>query len=360
MVKNLTIAIFFSVIYLPLKAFSLPHEKELYEDAFQEIKYMLEGQQTISFKRAVYLTENAYLNNSLNYDAFTIEITKLAKLSELWRQANHLKEYNYEDSINFAKGGSIFKIFSDTIWTYPKTPIHYPFTYDFEDIFGDTEWTKMFVSKLLMTGKGNCHSLPYLYKMVADEIGAITWLSFAPNHIYIKNRSKKVNWFNTELTSGMFPNDGWIMASGYISRNAIINGIYMDTLSPAQSIAICLIDLAKGYEKKFIAKEDEFILKCCKLALHYYPNYVNALLIQGNVFKARFDKQMKTHFAKHPSDLFYIPSAKETFAEMEKTYGSLVKLGYREIPKDMYLEWLTSLKKERDKYENKKMKNEIH
>lgn len=358
--KNLIIVIFFSVIFLPLKIFALSNEKELYENSFQEIKDMLEGQQPISFKRAVYLTENAYLSNSLSYDVFNIEITKLAKLSELWLQANHLKEYNHEDSINFAKSGSLFKIFSDTIWAYSKTPIHYPFTYDFEDVFGDSDWTKMFVSKLLMEGKGNCHSLPYLYKIVADEIGVNTWLSFAPNHLYIKSRSKKINWFNTELTSGMFPNDGWIMASGYINRNAIINGIYMDTLSSNHSIAICLIDLAKGYEKKFKKKEDEFIIKCCKLALQYYPNYVNALLIKGNVLKARFDNKMKIHSAKHPSELFYISEAKETFTEMESTYATLVRLGYREIPKDTYLDWLTSLKREREKYENKKMTNEMN
>ncbi len=34
---------------------------------------------------------------------------------------------------------------------------------------------------------------------------------------------------NTELTSRSFPTDAWIMATGYISPDAVRSGIYLDT-----------------------------------------------------------------------------------------------------------------------------------
>ena len=37
------------------------------------------------------------------------------------------------------------------------------FGYDFEDYRGQQDYTKMFVSKALATGKGQCHSLPLVY-----------------------------------------------------------------------------------------------------------------------------------------------------------------------------------------------------
>ena len=43
------------------------------------------------------------------------------------------------------------------------------------------------------------------------------------------------------------------------------------------------------------------------------------------------------------------------FKELEAQYKHIHKLGYRNMPEDMYLNWLVSLKSERNKYENKKM-----
>ena len=82
-----------------------------------------------------------------------------------------------------------------------------PYSYDFDDPFGHKDWDNMFVSKLLNTGKGNCHSLPYLYKIIAEELGISAHLALAPNHIYIKHKNEKDGWYNTELTSGIFPID---------------------------------------------------------------------------------------------------------------------------------------------------------
>jgi len=63
-----------------------------------------------------------------------------------------------------------------------------PYVYDFDDFMGDKDWTKQFVTKLMRTHTGNCHSLPYLYKILCEEIGAKASLVLGPNHVYIKHR----------------------------------------------------------------------------------------------------------------------------------------------------------------------------
>jgi len=55
--------------------------------------------------------------------------------------------------------------------------------------------------------------MPYLYKILADELNIPCNLAFAPNHIYIKLFSERTGWYNTELANSTFPID----ASGYVT-----------------------------------------------------------------------------------------------------------------------------------------------
>lgn len=219
----------------------------------------------------------------------------------------------------------------------------------------------MFVTKLLKTHSGNCHSLPFLYKILCEELGEPAWLAMAPNHIYIKLWSKSTGWFNTELTSGYFPIDAWIMASGYIHLNAVQNRVYMDTLSSKQSIAVCLIDLAKGFEKKVGKNASaDFVGECADLALQYYPYYANALLLKAETMKVVFEQKMKGIGAKYPVDALSNPDAKKMFDEMEKLYLHIHQVGFRMMPKEMYLSWLSELKEQKEKYSNTNILNKLN
>ncbi|MDO5577520.1 MAG: hypothetical protein Q4F84_10610, partial [Fibrobacter sp.] len=229
------------------------------------------------------------------------------------------------------------------------TLVHFPYTYDFDDPFGQKDWSSMFVSKLLATGKGNCHSLPYLYKILADGLEIPCYLAFAPNHIYIKSYAESTGWYNTELTSGTFPIDAWIMASGYISIDAIRNGLYMDTLSTKQAVANCLIDLAHGYQQKFGRENPEFVIKCCNTVLEYHPVNVNAMLTKAEAQKHYIDLQIKKQNVKKIEDLFADTTIAEMYSDMEQTYVQLHQLGYRRMPEKMYMEWINLLKNESGK-----------
>lgn len=315
--------------------------RDVYEQAYQELAKMLDDRYPLSFKRAVFLTENAYLDNQLNYKIFN------QALAELGRDCKTVEDqsaayflYDRADKESMLHNAVLFKVLTERI-EFNSGRVLAPFGYDFEDFNGERDWTKMFVSKLLVSHKGNCHSLPFLYKILADETGAQAWLSLAPNHIYLKQHNEKDGWYNTELTSHTFPMDAWLMASGYISKETIVSGIYMDTLSAKQNVVLCLVDLAKGYERKLgRAKSEAFTLKCTDLALRYFPHCISAQLLRAEALRRKFERQT----AK--------PEAQQAYAAMEAAYTGIFKTGYREMPASMYAEWLQLVQKEKAKYLN--------
>ncbi len=328
-----------------------------YDTAFEKINCMLVGTCELSFKDAVYEVENAYLENSLDGIMFNNKIKRLSTLAENLVKNRKLK-YIGNDKEKVEKYAALFSVIKDSFYiqdddgnTYQYTP----YSYDFKDVWGHGDWKNMFVSKLLVTRKGNCHSLPYLYKILAEELETKAHLALAPNHIYIKHWNEQDGWYNTELTSGIFPVDSWLMASGYIHLDAIVNKLYMEALDDEQSIALCLIDLAQGYDRKFPENDGVFILKCVNIALEYYPNYINALIMKGETSKKILEQENNTDFAGLAGKALQNEALKKELIKLQNDYAQIHELGYRKMPEEMYLDWLTSLQKERKKYENKKI-----
>ncbi len=325
-----------------------------YNLIFEKIKINLATNTSMSFKDLIYDIES--LNNvNLNRSEFQNKIDTLKEVIKIHFEFDKLI-YSGKDSIEIAKYGAIFRTLTDTtrLLISNKKYENIPFSYDFDDIFGEKSWENMFVTKLLATRKGNCHSLPYLYKILCEELGVPCWLALAPNHIYIKHRSEKAGMYNTELTSASFPIDAWLMASGYITLEAIQNGIYMDALDDKKCIALCVLDLAKGYEKKYPDNDGTFMLKCCDLTMEYIPNCINALLLKAETKKKQIEKLVKQRGITYA--VFKMQAdGKIMWEEMRSTYEKIHKLGYRTMPEKMYVDWLVSLKTEREKYSNKQV-----
>jgi hypothetical protein len=325
-----------------------------YPLAFRQLEAMLADKQPYSFKKAVFITENAFFDGDLSYEKFCRDIRQLTNLSKILLRERQLL-YELNDKEEVAKYGAVFTMMTDTIPFLIKqdTVYHLPYRYDFEDVWGEKDWIQMFVTKLMVTRKGNCHSLPFLYKIIVEELAGKAYLAMAPSHIYIKHHCLKGGWYNTELTSASVPVDAWIMASGYINTDAIMNGLYMDTLSAKQSLAVCVTDLANGYQKRFGTGDGSFVLQCCELALRHYPNYANALLLKAETVKQKVERLMKRYGATYPKQIMNDPKAKSTFEEMQKTYVNIHQLGYRQMPKQMYMQWLAELNQEKAKYTNR-------
>lgn len=320
------------------------NQEKLFEQSYALLNSMIVNESNYSFKKAVFSAENAYLDGKLDTLYVNRQIKFLKGLSNSLVQ-NRFLAYVEKDKPTVNKWASVYQIMCDTIPININDTIYKysPFGYDFKDVFGHQTRENLFVSKLLETRKGNCRSLPYLYKILCEELGTEANLALAPNHVYIKHKNIKDGWYNTELTSGIFPIDAWIMASGFVHLDAITNGVYMKALNNKESIAVVLIDLAENYNTKFPNNDGTFILKCCETAIATYPNFATALILQAETHKKQLDKITdKTTF-----DI--------AFKKLEKEYGHIHKIGYRNMPENMYLNWLVSLKEERSKYENKKL-----
>lgn len=343
------------IAFLLISSISVAQDS-LYEQAYKTLTSMLEDSTKYNFKKAVFTVESAYLDGGLDSLYFDESINFLVQLSKNITSSWKLKNYDYKDKEAVLKYASLYTIMTDTIDVIEKGKNHkyIPYHYDFDDIWGDKDWSKMFVSKLLTTNRGNCHSLPYLYKILAEEIGVDAHLALAPNHVYIKHQNLKDGWYNTELTSGYFPNDGWIMASGYVHLDGVRNGMYMKALNDKESIALLLIDLAQGYQKKFPYNDISFVLKCCETALKYYPTLANALLLKLETTKKGLELIAEKQ-NKKINEVLDDPKAKVIWADLNKQVRHIHELGYRQMPKEMYLDWLVSLKREKEKYVNKKI-----
>ena len=319
-------------------------QEKLYQESFSTLKSMLDDGAKYNFKAAVFSVEYAYLGGNLDTIAANREIRRLTTLCKSLIEDRFLG-YVESDKEDVNKWASAYQVMCDSIPIIIEDQ-HYqyiPFGYDFNDVFGNQEVSNMFVSKLLITRKGNCHSLPYLYKILCEALGTTAHLALAPNHVYIKHQSKANGWYNTELTSGIFPNDSWLMASGFVHIDAIKNGVYMKALNNKESIALVLIDLANAYQKSFPENDGLFLMQCAEAAIAAYPNFTTALILRAELHKKQVEQEINPQ------------KANADFRLLEKEYAHIHEIGYRFMPEDMYLNWLMSLKKERDKYENKKL-----
>lgn len=321
--------------------------KTNYQKAFDELNQMLRGDIPLSFKRTVFITENAYLDNQLNYGDFEKQIDVLVGLCEAVATSDGLV-YDKEDRQQVLKSASIFKVMKDSLVfaSSDKSQIFKkkPYSYDLEDFWGEKDWTKMFVTKLLVAQSGNCHSLPALYKILADELGVKAYLSIVPNHTYIKQWSDKTGWYNTELTNGTFPYDANIKLNSYIKTEAIAAGVYMDTLSAKEDIAYVMTDLVQGYLKKTNHFDIALPLTWLNTVLVNYPDYPNAMILKAELLKEQYAQLMKERGAINFSMLWKDNTMKDKFAELEKSYYQIHQLGYRRMPKEMYLNWLFRVK----------------
>lgn len=330
---------------------------EFYKAAFVKLSDMLEGKSEVNFKEAVFSVENAYMSGNLDTVFINQEIRFLVQLTQKVVESRDLI-YTEKDKKTVSIQAGIFSVLNDSIPIqnqFGENFVRLPYSYDFNDVFGHQHWENMFVSKLLQSSKGNCHSLPYLYKILAQELGVDAHLALAPNHVYIKLQNQKNGWYNTELTSGIFPIDAWLMASGFVHIDAIVNGVYLKALTEKESIALCLVDLAQGYEKS-ISYDKNLVIKMTDKALEYFPNLVGAMLVQTETKGKIIENKLAEHYTDF-SEVHKYPETSQMLLEIQNQLRKIHDIGYRQMPEEMYLEWLTSLKNEKDKYSNKNISN---
>ena len=236
---------------------------------------------------------------------------------------------------------------------------HKAYKYDFEDYMGQKDHSKMFVSKLLKTGSGQCHSMPLLYLMLAEEMNTEASLAYAPNHTYIKFLDEEGEWQNAELTNGIFTANSLILESGYIKSEALQNDIYMKSLSKKELLAQFYADLANGYAHKY--GMDEFVGKTLDKALEYSPNNIYANQLKSMYQQARLTyvaNQLGIKDLENPEELqnirFY-PKALALLQETKAQFNNIDNLGFVMMPEGAYEQWLGNMKGEANRQKSEAM-----
>ncbi|HFG0566532.1 TPA: hypothetical protein ACGFUW_002314 [Flavobacterium psychrophilum] len=328
---------------------------EFYRTVFD--KMLILDETNYSIKDVNFQIENAYFDNKIDKAEFDKTIKQTGEFL-----IAKMKELNYDLDSNPAKNYMLFQFFSETLQLNGFKQKHFPITYDFEDYRGDKDWSKMFVTKLLRTGKGQCHSMPLLYLTLAEEIGAEAFLSICPNHSYIKFQDENGKWYNVELTNGMFTASSFILNSGYIKVEAMQNNIYMQNFSKKELLSQFYTDLAMGYIHKF--GYDEFVENVIQKALNLYPNNINANMVLSNFNTVRFEYAMKK-LGINPTkkeELQRIRQYPETVQWLNATNGQYQKiddLGFQQMPAYAYESWLGSLKQAKSKQQNEEFRKQF-
>lgn len=309
-----------------------------YYKAFEEINNMLDDKQPLNLGRVIFLVENAYYNNTLNYGDYQKTITDQIKICN-----EKIREEKLNKESNLAKNMMLFRLISDTLKIKPigtERPItHYPIKYDLDDYKSEKHFDSHFVSKLMKSGSGQCMSMPLYYLVLAEKIGAKAYLSYAPHHSFIKIQDNDGTWYNLELTCNAILSDAHYMNSGYIKAEAIRSRIYLEPMDKKEVVAQMLTELGRGYYEKYGL--DNFYLNCANTAIKNSKTHLDPLIM-----KAFYEERLTMTLAKllqAPKPEMMQQKSPEAYKHYENTqalYNQIDNLGYESTPDAIYATWL--------------------
>ncbi len=335
---------------------SLSAAKNCFYETKQELTDMLDGRKPLNYEQAIIAIENAYWKKKLNtalfsqlIDLHTGNIQKLIdanrdyskqNFKSTFLQTEEQKRANYETALaNWA----IYTYMTDTTIFVEQDKLWYnlPLDYSIQDPMGTADWQNTQVANLLSARQGNCYAQTALFKIFSERLQSQAAICTAPGHIYIRHANEKGTFFNVEPATRTFPGTGSIETLTYTSDEATRNGISLRELNLKQSVALCLVYLAKGYEYRFHTQSDDFLLECAETALLHDKLNLNAMLLKAEVLEERII-QKNRNITELQTD--------KDFADYESWINHIHKLGYREMPLDMKNALIAGLRKENFPY----------
>lgn len=237
--------------------------------------------------------------------------------------------------------------------------IHAPFEYDYIDFSGELDLRNHFVTKLTATGSGQCNSLPILYMILAQELGAKAYISYAPQHSFIKYPDSTGAIIGYEPTNGWHINDQYYRDDLHITIAAERNKLYLDTVGYKRMVASALLDLSIGYGYRNGIGAEDFHKNCIKTADKYFggSNYnLQGLLIKSMIASAKLNREIRNAKLDSKNPKTWNTKAKKHHAEVVRLETIISALGYKEIPQLAY-ESMIARHKEKGKIQISRNKN---
>jgi hypothetical protein len=325
-----------------------------YRDAYQQLLQL--NPDSFSITRAVFIVENAFLENKYAFKELQDRLQQEAAYIRLRMKADKMDTAN-----NAALHYYIQKRFHTGIQykdtrSQALTTIN-PFRYDFEDYLGKKDHRQLFVTKLLLSGKGQCHSIPLAYLMLAEQLGAQAWLSLAPQHSFIRFRDARGRLLNYETSSGKLVSNYWLQQSGFITTTALKNKIYLDTLSARQLYAQCLADLLGGYIWKF--SYDDFAASIHARIIELDPHNMAALITDANLKVFLFREEVLAVGKPPVSELPRFPDAYKAYQDMHEAIARVESMGHQDMPAEAYQKWLKSIEQEKTRQQSRELQERL-
>lgn len=165
-----------------------------------------------------------------------------------------------------------------------------PFRYDLADPYGKKIENKL-LATYLRTRLGNCVSMPVLFAILADRLGADVTLSTAPLHVFVKMTDETGRVIDIEATDHGYPvKDEFYRRKLAISDKAVASGIYLAKLSRAESVALITDTVVECLMKRGRYAE---AVDVAAAILQHYPRNIDAIVQQasayGYMLKAEFE-----------------------------------------------------------------------
>ncbi len=316
---------------------------KFYIASFNLLNKMLNDVEPLDIKQAVFYSEKAR-DTTLNWKKFESDIKYWKEIVLQLIQQEKLDPQN-SLAINFC----IQKLFSDTIkiidpLTNKRKTIS-PFTYDFEDFYGEKDIRNYMVSKLLRTHSGQCHSMPLLYLILTQELGAEAFISHSPSHSFIMFRDGYGRYSNFETTSGYICSRDMYLETNLIKSEALKNGIFLRPTTLKESIAHCMVDLGSYFQKQF--GNDDFVLQCGLVAKKHAPNNASAQILLENIGTAYMLDEAKRCGWPNENERHKYKRLNELQTIMADLQTNTDMMGYEEMPKDAYEHWLKQVEVEK-------------
>ena len=114
----------------------------------------------------------------------------------------------------------------------------------------------------------------------------------------------------------------------------------MVPLTEKQSVANTMCDLAEGYKSKF--GYDQFFLRAVTTALKYYPRSMPLIQHKANCLLSL----IKVERNKKRPDTALLLADISQHKQLMKTIN---ELGYKDMPIELYKEWVKSVEREKTK-----------
>lgn len=293
-----------------------------YERAYDEMKAMLDSSDSICLKRAVFLPEWAYCGDELDYDSYCRRLDTMTTALRAFIAVNRLDN---------APIGAHMALFEFFVRPYAMNG-YLPFDYDFEDCEGKDDFTNTFVTKLMRTHTGQCRSLPLLYKLLADEIGAEAYIAYAPRHTFVRHRDETgKGWINVELTSRNLPRDEFIIETLGITQEAIDKGTYMKPCANREILLSLLVEMASGYLKK-TGSIDPPVWRCIETVLARDSTHLTALMVKSNCLNAIAQQQLRILVKRGLPVEPFVERLRGIFRELN---GRIDRTGHVEMPEHL-------------------------